>query len=59
MYTVIGAWIDDEPYPAGVIEGEHTVTGGAGDVWATSVEADNAEEAERLAVYEMLRSRDH
>lgn len=52
-YTVIGAWIDDEPVPFGVIEGEHQVSGGDDQPWATSVEAVDAAAAEQLAVDQM------
>ena len=55
-YTVIGKYIDDEPVVAGVILGEHQVSGGEDDEfqpWATSVLADDPAHAESLAVAEM------
>jgi hypothetical protein len=62
-WTVIGFWYNDEPVVTGVVEGGHPVYGGntgeLGDTsfqgeWATSVKAESAEEAETLAVEEML-----
>lgn len=59
-WTVIGAWIDDEPVPFGAVRGSHGVEGGGGgdydQPWATSVEADSADEAIREAVAEMEQS---
>ncbi len=64
-WTVIGFWLNDEPYSAGVVAGSHAVYGGndlddTGEgfqgAWATSVEAASAEEAEDMAIEEMLDS---
>lgn len=54
-WTVIGAWIEDEPVGFGAIRGEHEVGGGGGDAqpWATSVEADSPDTAVEAAVTEM------
>lgn len=56
-YTVIGVWLNDEPVPVGVVEGDHEVGGGddAWDegAWATSVDAPDMGSAQELAVQEM------
>lgn len=57
-YTVLGYWDDsDRPVSVGVIEGNHDVDAGEslteGGDWATSVEAEDAEWAEGLAIAEM------
>lgn len=62
-YTVIGVWVGNQPYPIGTVAGRHEVEGGfhpdtmiefEQGVWATSVDANDAAEAEELAVEEML-----
>lgn len=65
-WTVIGFWLEDTPVVAGVVAGNHDVDGGGdcdgGDIggsslrgpWATAVTASSAEDAEELAVEEML-----
>jgi hypothetical protein len=56
-YTVIGLYVDGDVLVAGVIEGSHPVSGGNwGDEgpWATTVMADSIEEAETLAVAEIV-----
>lgn len=63
MWTVIGVWINDEPVVTGAVRGRHDVSGGNGGefeqgLWATSVSAETVEEAERLAVREMLNDED-
>jgi len=60
-YTVVGVWLDDTPVPVGVIAGEHTICGGNDEqfpegLWATSVNAEDADAAETAAVAEMLDS---
>ncbi|GAB3863513.1 hypothetical protein GCM10028801_31320 [Nocardioides maradonensis] len=55
-YTVIGYYVDDEPYVAGVIEGDHEVGGGNesfGQPWATCVDAPNVAAAEDEALSEI------
>lgn len=56
-WTVIGFWHDDEPLAAGAIRGEHPVDGDLDyedhQPWATSVEADSADEAMAAAVEKM------
>lgn len=57
-YTVLGYWDDsDRPISVGVIEGDHPVGAGEGATeggdWATSVEAEDHECAEGLAIEEM------
>lgn len=57
IWTVIGAWIEDEPVAFGAIRGEHEVGGGESgndQPWATSVEADSHDAAVEVAVAEML-----
>lgn len=63
VWTVIGLWDGDTPVPCGVVEGEHEVHGAAEHAttffagpWATSVEADDPDTAERLAAAEMEAS---
>ena len=59
-WTVIGFWHDDEPCAMGAILGDHPVDGDLGydgyQPWATSVEADNAEDAMLAAVTAMQGS---
>lgn len=57
-FTVVGAWMGSDPVPVAVIRGEHPVEGGRWSafpegLWATSVDATDAYEAERAAVAEM------
>lgn len=57
-FTVIGLWINDVPVVAGVAEGTNNVVdeephGAPYQRWATTVEATNVEQAERVAVAEM------
>jgi hypothetical protein len=58
-YTVLGVYINDEPVVAAVLIGEQLPvddTGpyeGDGQRWGTGVEAENAFEAEGLAVAQM------
>lgn len=58
VYTVLGVWQDDHAIPIGVIAGRHDVTGGDDSdyeqgLWAISVDAPDADTAERLAIEEM------
>jgi hypothetical protein len=54
-WTVIGFWYEDKRVVTGVVEGSHQVSGGdvsaisEQGLWADSVTAATAEEAERLA----------
>lgn len=57
-WTVIGVWLGDDPVPAGVVAGQHDVSGGDFEqfpegCWAVSVSAPDAELAERAAIAEM------
>ena len=53
-YTVIGVWYNDEPIAAGAITGTHDVEGDLDYIgfqpWATTVEADDADDAMARAV---------
>ena len=57
-WTVIGVWVGDSPVPVGVIRGAHDVEGGdesefPDGLWATTVQASDAADAESVAVAEM------
>lgn len=62
VYTVIGVWKDDQPYPVGTVAGDVEVIGGfhpdtmiefEQGVWAVAVEADSDSDAEDMAIEEM------
>lgn len=58
VYTVIGVWQGDDALVTGVIEGDHSVSGGdlaafPGGCWSTSVGADSVKEAGQAARREM------
>ena len=62
-YTVFGLWVGDEPLVAGVVEGEHNAVDTEGESggfsrWATSVQAEDPDSAEALAVAEMSGGED-
>ncbi|BDZ52395.1 hypothetical protein GCM10025867_46360 (plasmid) [Frondihabitans sucicola] len=56
-FTVLGVWDESEPIAVGVVPGDLPVTGGDEDhfngIWAISVQAENAEDAEIIAINEM------
>lgn len=60
-HTVVGVWLADKPVVIGVIAGAHDVRGGdehqfPEGLWATCVDADDAENAEIAAKNEMAES---
>jgi hypothetical protein len=59
-YTVAGLYIDDDPVVSIVLLGEHNAVDATGGEdyprWATSVEAQDPDDAEDLAVTEMRAS---